>query len=70
MSIDCDYCGEPIDTGTIGEDDPGEVHLTVGARVRFRDSWNTFARLHVDCFTENVCEGRFDADSWREKVMG
>lgn len=60
--IECIACGDEIEVS----DDT--VHLTVKARKRFRDSWNTYARLHVDCFTEAFGEGRFDADAWLAEV--
>lgn len=60
MSVECIGCGEPIDIH--------EVYLLVTPRQGFRDSWCTYARLHVGCFTGEFGEGEFDAHEWAGRV--
>lgn len=69
MTVTCLKCGGEIDIGSVGSDgDDGEVYLTVTARRKFRESWSTYARLHVDCFRDAVDDGEFDAREWAEGV--
>lgn len=63
MTVDCLACDDEIDIGT-----GGEPHLTISARLGFRDSWNSYGRLHLECAKEHIGEGHFDVEAWAEGV--
>lgn len=75
--VDCLHCGESIDAGHYKDDDEkeheldtfdrGNVHVTLGARLGFRQRGG-LGRLHVDCFHDVIGEGRFDPEEWGEAV--
>ena len=48
----CIHCGNEIDTGSIGLDEPdGELFIVLTARQGFRES-STGKRLHPNCYKE------------------